>query len=381
MMFRFLPYILKSLWGHRTRTLLTVSGAAVALFVFTCVAAVGDGLNRLTSDAGADRALIVFQANRFCPFTSSLPQDYDRDIGKIEGVRDVIPIKVYTNNCRASLDVIVFHGVPPDKLQSARQLNVTQGNFADFERLRDGALVGQAVARRRGISTGDRFSIGGVTVTVAGIFTAPYPAEEDFIYTQLEFLQRQRGKNEVGRVTQFEVLLDESADPETVAAAIDAAFRGGPVATDTRTKGVFQAASVADLTELVGFAHYLGVACVGLVLMLVAATAVMSVQDRIREHGVLRTIGVSDPRVFGLILGETLLVSLAGGAVGVFLALAALALGHFSMGTEGVIIAFEPSFVTAMWGLAAAFAAGVLAGIVPAWQATRSEIVAALRHV
>jgi putative ABC transport system permease protein len=379
--FRFLPYILKSLWGHRTRTLLTVSGAAVALFVFTCVAAVGDGLNRLTSDVTAERALIVFQANRFCPFTSSLPQDYDREIAKIEGVRDVIPIKVYTNNCRASLDVIVFHGVPPEKLQSARQLNVTQGSFADFERLRDGALVGRAVARRRGISTGERFSIGGVTVTVAGIFTAPHPAEEDFIYTQLEFLQRQRGKNEVGRVTQFEVLLDESADPETVAKEIDAIFLGGPVATDTRTKGVFQAASVADLTELVGFAHYLGIACVGLVLMLVAATAVMSVQDRIREHAVLRTIGVSEPRVFGLILGETLLVSLAGGAIGVFVAIAALALGHFSMGTEGIVIAFEPSLPTALWGLTASLAAGVFAGIFPAWQATRSQIVTALRHV
>ena len=43
-MFRFLPYILKSLWRHRTRTLLTVSGAAVALFVFAFVGAVQEGL-------------------------------------------------------------------------------------------------------------------------------------------------------------------------------------------------------------------------------------------------------------------------------------------------------------------------------------------------
>jgi putative ABC transport system permease protein len=65
----------------------------------------------------------------------------------------------------------------------------------------------------------------------------------------------------------------------------------------------------------------------------------------------------------------------------VLAALAALALGHFSMGTEGVIIAFEPSLLTAMWGLAASLVAGLFAGIFPAWQATRSEIVAALRHV
>ena len=64
-MFRFAPYILKSLWRHRTRTLLTVSGAAVALFVYSFVAAVQEGLAHLTHDEQAERSLIVFQANRF----------------------------------------------------------------------------------------------------------------------------------------------------------------------------------------------------------------------------------------------------------------------------------------------------------------------------
>jgi putative ABC transport system permease protein len=380
-MFKFLPYILKTLWGHRTRTLLTISGAAVALFVFCGVATVGQGLNRLTDNAEAQRSLIVFQANRFCPFTSSLPEDYGPSIGKLPGVADVIPMKVYTNNCRASLDVIVFHGVAPEKLQTARRMTLVSGNWGDFLRLRDGALVGSAVARRRDIHTGDRFTIGGVTVTVAGIFNAPQPSEEDYIYTHLEFLQRQRGRDETGRVTQFEVLLGETADPEQVARQIDEMYRGGPTATDTRTKGVFQADSVADLAELVGFAHWLGLACVALVLMLVATTTVMAVQDRIREHAVLRTVGLNERLVFGLVITESFLVSLAGGALGVAAAIATLAFGHFSMGTEGVVIAFEPSLSVAIIGIATAAAAGLLAGIFPAWQATRSEIVTALRHV
>jgi putative ABC transport system permease protein len=380
-MFKFFPYILKTLWGHRTRTLLTISGAAVALFVFCGVATVGQGLNRLTDNAAAQRSLIVFQANRFCPFTSSLPEDYGRSISKLAGVAEVIPMKVYTNNCRASLDVIVFHGVAPDKLQAARDMTLVSGSWQDFLRLRDGALVGSAVARRRGIDTGDRFTIGGVTVTVAGIFNAPQPSEEDYIYTQLEFLQRQRGRDETGLVTQFEVLLADGADPEQVSREIDDIFRSGQVATDTRTKGVFQADSVADLAELVGFAHWLGLACVALVLMLVATTTVMAVQDRIREHAVLRTVGLNERLVFGLVIAESFLVSLAGGAIGVAAAIATLAVGHFSMGTEGVVIAFEPTLSVALVGVATAAAAGLLAGIFPAWQATRSEIVTALRHI
>jgi putative ABC transport system permease protein len=380
-MLKFFPYILKTLRGHSTRTILTVGGAAVALFVFCCVAAIGEGLDRLADNAANERRLIVFQANRFCPFTSSLPEDYARAMSKLDGVADVIPIKVYTNNCRASLDVIVFHGIAPEKLRSSRDFSLQSGSWDDFLRLRDGALVGSAVARRRNIDTGERFSIGGVTVTVAGIFTADQAAEEDFIYTQLEFLQRQRGRNDAGLVTQFEVVLNDGADSEHVARQIDEMYRGGPVATDTRTKGVFQTDSVADLVELVSFARWLGLACIGLVLMLVATTTVMAVQDRIREHAVLRTIGLNERRVFGLVVAESFLVSLAGGALGVGAAMAVLAFGHFSIGTEGVVVAFGPSFSVALFGLATAALTGLAAGVFPAWQATQSEIVTALRHV
>src|SRR5262249_50030556 len=195
-MFRFAPYVLKNIWRQRTRTLLTISGAAVALFVFTFVGAVGRGLDELTQGKQSERSLIVFQANRFCPFTSKLPEDYAGRISKIPGVHDVVPIQVYMNNCRASLDVVVFHGLPPERLRSARDLHLVSGSWDDFEQHRDAALVGQAVARRRGITTGQRFSIGELTVSVAGIFQAA-PVEENFIYTQLEFLQRTRGLNAV----------------------------------------------------------------------------------------------------------------------------------------------------------------------------------------
>src|SRR6266705_3182825 len=112
-MLRFIPYVLKCLWGHRTRTALTVSGSAVALFVFSFVGAVQEGLAHLTHDRQAERTLIVFQANRFCPSTRRLPEDYARTIAKLPGVRDVVPIKLFMNNCRASLDVVVFQGIPP----------------------------------------------------------------------------------------------------------------------------------------------------------------------------------------------------------------------------------------------------------------------------
>jgi putative ABC transport system permease protein len=378
-MFRFLPYLLKTVWRHRTRTLLTVSGTAVALFVFSFVGAVQEGLARLLDDRQAERTLIAFQANRFCPSTSKIPEDYAQQVVRLPGVKDAVPIKVYMNNCRASLDVVVFNGLPADKLRAVRDLTLVAGDWNTFETQHDAAVVGQGVATRRGLAVGDKFSIGMLTVTVTGLFTSPDQSTENMIFTHLDFLQRTKGLNSVGTVTQLEVLLDSGADPEQTAAAIDDAFRAGPTATNTRTKGVFQAGAVADLVELVSFTQYLGLACVGLVLGLVATTTVMGVQDRIKEHAVLQTLGFTGWHIFAFVVSESLLVSVAGGIGGVGLALVILQYANLSLGTEGILIAFLPSVSLALTGLAVSALVGFLAGLVPAWQAARADIVPALR--
>jgi len=379
-MFKFAPYVLKGLWRHRSRTILTVSGSAVALFVFCFVGAVQRGLARLSEDQQALRTLIVFQENRFCPASSKLPEDYVRTVEKVPGVKDVVPIKVFTNNCRASLDVIVFHGMPPAKLRSSRELTLLSGGWGDFDSRSDAAIVGQAVANRRRLKVGERFTIGEVTVSVVGIFRSSVTAEDNYIYTHLDFLQRARGKSSVGTVTQLEVHLNEGADPDRLAADIDGQFRSGPVATSTRSKGVFQRDTLSDLAELIGFAHWLGYACVGLVLALVATTTVMAVQDRIKEHAVLQTLGLRPGRIFRLVLAESVLQSVAGGLLGIGAGLAMLSWGGFAVGAEGVTIAFKPSMDLALSGAVVSVVVGILAGIAPGWQAARTEIVLALRQ-
>jgi putative ABC transport system permease protein len=274
----------------------------------------------------------------------------------------------------------VFYGVPVDRLKKFRKFQMVSGDWEEFAGNQDAAIVGQAVAQRRGLMPGKSFSIADLTVRVAGVFSSHDKAEENYIYTHLRYLQRQGGKNLEGRVTQFEVQLEESANPETVCTIIDEIYQGGPVATDTRPKGVFQAAALADLFELITLAHYLGLACVGLMIVLVATTSLMSVQDRIREHAVLQTIGFSPWQIFGLVLSESLLVSLAGGLIGIGLALLRLYLFPMAVAAEAVAISLDPSFALAASGLVLAVIIGFVAGLLPAWQAAWSEIVPALRQ-
>lgn len=379
-MFPFAPYVVKSLWRHRARTILTVSGTAVALLVFCFIGAVQQGLLALTADQEAGRTLIVFQENRFCPQSSRLPQDYASTISKMAGVTDTVPIKVFTNNCRASLDSIVFQGLPAAQLKRWRQLSLVSGDWSAFERQDDGALVGQAIATRRNLKVGDKFTIGDVSVVVTGIFQSTVSAEDSLVFTHLDFLQRTRGANEAGTVTLLEVRLADNADPEKVTFAIDDEFHSGPIATTTRTKGMFQADTVSDLAELIGFVHWLGYACVGLVLSLVATTTVMAVQDRIKEHAVLQTLGVRPHRVFRLVIAESFLLTMLGGLIGVVGSMAFLWSTGMAVAAEGVTIAFSPSWNLAVQGTIIAAVVGVVAGLAPGWQAAQSQIVTALRQ-
>lgn len=372
-------YVLKTLWRHRTRTLLTLSGATVAMFVFCFVGSVQEGLTRLTTGADANRSLIVFQENRFCPTSSRLPQDYARKIEQIRGVDSVMPIQVWTNNCRASLDIVVFNGADRLQIKNSRPLELVAGTWNAFQSRDDAAIVGRNVARRRNVHVGDQFSIGEVSVHVAGIFSSTVPSEESLIYTDLMFLQYTRGLDAAGLVTQFEVLLSPTANPDDVAASIDQSLRSGPVATKTRRKGAFQSNTLSDLVDLISFAHWLGYACVGLVLSLVATTTVMSVQDRIKEYAVLQTIGVRPLRTMRLVLLESTLLCFVGGVGGTVIALAALAIGGFAIGAEGATIAFRPSWGLVAAGTVVSFVVGIVAGLAPAIQAATVPIVNALR--
>ncbi|REJ66402.1 MAG: ABC transporter permease [Planctomycetota bacterium] len=379
-MLRFIPYLLKTIWRHRARTILTVSGTAVAMFVFCFVGAVQEGMSDLTHRREARQSLITFQTNKFCPATSRLPQDYDAKIRQVDGVRDVVPIQVFTNNCRATLDAVVFYGLPAEKLQAIRNFRLIEGDWADFETRQDAALVGRAVAARRGRQRGDSFRLGELTVHVAGVYESSDPAEENYIYTHLDFLQRHKGQNQVGTVTQFETLLADGADAEAVGGTIDEMLLGGTVATDTRPKGVFQARNLGDLKQLIDLSHLLAFACVGLVLALVGTTTLMAVQDRVKEHAVLQTIGFTGGRVFGLVLMESLILSAIGGLVGVGAATIVLWGSDLTVYTEAVSVAFRPSLTMMLTGLAVALVVGLLAGLAPARAAARAEIVPALRQ-
>src|SRR5687767_10287373 len=117
---KYIPFVIKQVLRHRTRTALTIAGVATAMFLFCAVQAMQTGVERATHRTAADTTLVVYRENRFCPATSRLPEYYGDRIAKIPGVADVVPMRIDVTNCRTSLDVITFRGVPPEAFASAR---------------------------------------------------------------------------------------------------------------------------------------------------------------------------------------------------------------------------------------------------------------------
>ena len=378
----FAPYVWKQVSRHRVRTGLTLAGVAIAMFLFTAVQAMQRGVTTATQASAADTTLVVYRKDRFCPATSTLPQDYQRRIESVPGVVSAVPIKVVVSNCRTSLDVVTFRGVPKDDFLAARrgQIEIIAGSIDDWKRRTDASLIGETLADRRGLRPGMTFDAAGITTYVAGVIRSDDPQDQNVAYTALEFVQL-AGRDQLGIVTQFNVKVADPSQLDAVAAAIDDTFRTAQDPTATFTEKAFIGRIAGDIIEIVGFARWLGVGCLVAVLALIGNAIVLSVQSRIAEHAVLQTLGFRGRLVGALIIGEGILVALAGGLLGAAAALIAARNGNFALSVEGQSIPIVASPALLASGLAICAALGLLAGLVPAWQASRREIAACFRSV
>jgi putative ABC transport system permease protein len=116
--------------------------------------------------------------------------------------------------------------------------------------------------------------------------------------------------------------------------------------------------------------------------LLIYSLISVSVEERIREHAILRTLGAKRRHIFAMVLAESLVLCLMGVAPGVFggllFARGILALAGLAMGGGAASIPLEFSGATVRFCLAAGAAVSVASALVPALRSTRWRIVDAL---
>ena len=365
---------------NRTRSILTVSGVAAGMFLFATIETMQDSLKNATEITANDTTLVVYRENRYCPSTSRLPEYYKDEIKKIKGVESVIPVQIVVNNCGTSLDVVVFRGIPSDRINAiSKNIEVLNGSVNEWLTREDGALIGANLAQRRRLDVGDSFDAAGVTVVVSGIIRSAESSQDDNVaYVHLPFLQ-QASRVGLGTVTQFLVKVSDSSLLNSVSRQIDNRFKTESEPTDTTPEKAFFASTAKELIELIGFSRWIGIASVFAVIGLIANTILIAVRSKISEHAILKTIGYSQLSISWLIISEAIILSVVGGIGGIGGASIFLHLQKITIGNEGLALAFIPSFSVWLKGFSLSLLLGIVAGVYPAWLAGRQSIASNLR--
>jgi len=246
-------------------------------------------------------------------------------------------------------------------------------------------VVGADLARDRAVGVGDTIDVRGVPFAVVGVLeptlsapdtTAMLPlaaAQELFLAS----LPRQLGTalHADGLATQIVVYPTQGGDTDGLASRIKASVDG--VTTMTATDFDQQVGSAM----LIFNAIIIGVAVISLVVggLSVINTMAMSVTERTREIGIKRAIGGSRSRIIRELVVEAGVIGLLGGLIGLALGALVVLLANEAGRSSGTIL-FDLTPRTAIFAVAFSTILGMVAGVVPAWNAARLDPVAALRY-
>ena len=117
-------------------------------------------------------------------------------------------------------------------------------------------------------------------------------------------------------------------------------------------------------------------------IMLVSAnTMAMSVRSRTREVAVLKTLGFTRQRVLSIFVSESVALAVAGGVIGVLVAIPVIAFLTHSFIGLGIPLDMKVRCATAGLSIAGGPVLGLVSGYLPAYNASRMNIVDGLRHI
>jgi putative ABC transport system permease protein len=379
---KFAKLILRNVIRGKIRTLLTVLGVGVSIFIFAALLSLDQGVKRMIASTGGERVVTVFSRYAACAPYSKLPVHYADKISALKHVQAVMPVRFLLSNCRTTTDLIAIHGVEPLLFRQFRRIELPEEQYTAFEAERGSALVGAAVARKYGWRIGQQVSLPqlrGISFSVRGIFISPGSSLENVVLVSREYLERT--VNEPGVATMLLVLADDAANVSGLSKSIDALFSNYETQTRSTAERDFISGLISDMAQMVQFAQYVAYFALLLLLAAVANTVSMSMRDRLREMAVLKLLGFDSDGVVRLVLFETVATALLGAVLGLGLALLTLAIAHPSISSEGYTI--TPVMTRQVLGLG--FGAGALLGycgaLLPARAAARMPIVQALKEV
>jgi len=384
-MFRHLPLIFKNSWRNRRRTALTILSVGVSLCLLGLLMAIYHAFYFSTTTTDQDLRLTT--RNRVS-LTLPLPQSYAQTIKAIPGVREVEIEQwfggIYIDNrpehmfARMAVEPDKFFTVYPD-------VKIDPGEEKAFQHERSACIAGRELVNKLGWKLGDRVTIKGdifplnLEFTLRGIFDAQDAFMNRTLYFDREYLEQSLPLARRGNAGTFTILAASTDDVPRIEAAVDQQFRNSPVQTKTETQTAFGLSFLAFFGNIKVILLTVCAALTFTILLVMANTIAMSVRERVREVGVLKTLGYTPGTILGIILGEAVTISIIGASLGLvlasFMTVSVRNMPTFNAQLETLTIA--PPVV--LLCLAVAAMIGLVSAFIPAYSASRISIVDALR--
>ena len=386
---KILKIIFKNAFRHRLRTGLTIVGIAIAVMSFgfmqTIVTAWSAGV-----EASAANRMITRHA---VSFIFHLPLSYRDQLAKVPGVSMVSYANwfggVYKDPAdwknffpRIAIDPETYFDLYPE-------FGLSKEDLVSFRRERNSCVVGEKLAREQGFKRGDIISMEGDIYpgkwdfVIRGIYNGRDATTDEtqmlFHWKYLDEQVRSSSPGRAGNVGWYILSVQNASDITSVSRTVDASYLNSRAGTKTETEKEFQQSFVSMSSAIITSLKVISYVIIGIILLVLANTIVMAVRERTREYAVLKTLGFSSGHIVTLIGGESLLIAVIGGALGLLWIFPTAAGFAKQFPTFFPVFNVEP--LTIVLAGASALAAGVVAAFFPIVRVLRQRIVDGLRQI
>ncbi len=384
-MFRYLPLILKNTVRNRRRSLLTISSIGASMCLLGVLFALYRALFLSPPAPGQELRLITYHR---VSLTQSLPASYEAKIRQVPGVREMSIWQWFGGAYKDARDQRNFFArfaVEPERFMRMRtEYVIPEEQKKAFLTNRSGCLVSKTLADKFGWKLGERIPLIGdifpvnPELTVVGIFDDPEKSE--LLLFNHEYLREGLTGARKDQVGAFSIQADSPEAVPRISTAIDKMFENSPAETRTESEQAFALSFVSFIGNVKLFLLAICGAVTFTILLVSGNTMAMTVRERIREVGILKTLGFPNGAILGMILGEAAFISLLGGGLGLLLASGLCFLIRQGPGYIQAMKTLTIDPFVALFCLAFAMLIGLLSSTIPAAGASRTGILDALRN-
>lgn len=376
-----MPLVWAAIRRKLSRSILILAQVIIAFTLFGVLQGLATGINQAIASAHPDRLYVASKLRLGLP----LPIAIVGHLKTVPGVEAIAYRFQFGASYRrptqtvaiCATDAKAFFGIYSEDKVAPAELRA-------MERTQDGAIVGIDTMQKYGWKVGQRVTLQSQlkrkdrtrnwTFDIVGTFVNRQQEDSsqlivaNYPYVNQSLLTRRNAIN---------IAVLRIANPgraRQVERAIDSYYANSPNETLTQSEAELDEAQVQSLGDLDTVVHRIVAATFFVLLFATGALMMQSIRERTPDIAVLKTLGFSDRRVLVLILAETLVLCLAGAAIGLWVATRILPLARSYIGIGAV-----PAIVVAIgFGCAAvlALAGGAMAG----WRALRLHVVDALAN-